>query len=176
MLASFFASSVFLISLLVVWGVILVVNHISYEEDFEWSVGPTIVLAIILFFIPFGKEIMALFLSNLKLGIVCIVLYFVVGFLWSLFKWYRFLINDRDYQINRNKETMKLYGNKGSEKISIPTFSDNKALVSNWITFFPVSMLAQVLKLVFKDIATYIAQFYNKSYTKIVKYVYKDFI
>ena len=175
MLASFFASSVFLIAILVIWGIILVINHISYEESYEWAIGPTIVLGIILFFVPSGKDLWYFFLDNLKLGIIGIVLYFVIGFFWSLFKWYRFLIKDRDFQIKDIAEKAKLY-NRAPDKISIPKFSDNKALVSNWITFFPVSMLAQVLRLVFKDIATYIAQFYNKSYTKIIKYVYKDFI
>ena len=99
----------------------------------------------------------------------------MIGFFWSLFKWYRFLIKDRDTQINKIEEDSKLYTSK-PDKIRIPKFSDNKALISNWITFFPVSMLAQALRLVFKDIATYIAQIYNKSYTKIVKYVFKDYI
>jgi Ca2+/Na+ antiporter len=175
MLASFFASTAFLIALLVIWGIILVINHISYEEDYEWAIGPTIALGIILFFIPSGKDLWYFFLANLKLGIIAIVLYFVIGFFWSLFKWYRFLIKDRDKQIKTIEEEAKLYSRK-PDKIRVPKFSDNKALISNWITFFPVSMLAQALRLVFKDIATYIAQIYNKSYTKIVKYVYKDYI
>ena len=171
---AFFASSMFLIALLAIWGIILVINHISYEEDYEWAIGPTIVLGIILTILPIGREIWNFFLANIKLGLVGIVIYFVIGFLWSLFKWYRFLIKERDYQIKEIERTTKLYPNSIPSKIRIPKFSDNKGLISNWITFFPVSMLAQALRLIFKDIATYIAQIYNKSYTKIVKYVFKD--
>jgi len=168
-MTAFFTSPTFLNILLAIWGIILVINHLNYEEDYEWAIGPTIVLGVILFFIPSGKDLWQLFLANIKLWIISIVLYFVIGFFWSLFKWYRFLIKNRDEEIERTK----LYSN---HNLSIPKFSDNKALISNWITFFPVSMLAQLLKLIFKDIAKYISQFYNKSYTKIVNYVYKDFV
>lgn len=173
---AFFASSMFLITLFAIWGIILVINHIGYEEDYEWAIGPTITLGIILFLLPTGKELFNFFLNNLKLGIIGIVLYFIIGFLWSLFKWYRFLIKDRNFQIEEIERRAKLYPKSTPDKIIIPKFSENKALISNWITFFPISILAQILKLIFKDVALQVIKIYNKSYTKIVKYVFKDYV
>jgi len=78
--------------------------------------------------------------------------YFAVGPAWAFWKWYRFLIDRRDY-------TKKVYANHqaGGEHMRIketleehlkknqPTAANNKARIVAWILLWPFSVLGSLL-------------------------------
>jgi hypothetical protein len=133
------------------------------------------------------------FLSHVVLTLEYAAAYiFVVGVLWSFFRWWRHLANwrfgykeVRNTWLKRNNLALdaKLTDEQRDRMLSVigynyrtvPTASANKARITAWMIFWPFSMIGWALNEPVKRIANWLFNVFKGTYQRIADYMFKDF-
>lgn len=112
----------------------------------------------------------------------CGLLFLAAGVLWSLFKWYRFVVKQAEdarrrldiqisvYQSNRGYP-YKMDTEEGRQDFlndAKPLVSRYKARIAGWIAFWPLSILWTVLTELLQDVFERIVEFFKSYYQRIV--------
>lgn len=106
--------------------------------------------------------------------------YFVIGTLWSLFKWYLLALKQ-----HKKLYEFGTYGKMKREDYSDqewatrverlkPVAKENKAKITGWITYWPTSVLMTLLRGIIEDFSAWTAETFNGYYNKIVGHVFKE--
>lgn len=132
-------------------------------------------------FALFGAAFISFLMVNLKIILIGAVLYFVLGGVWSVFKWYRLNIkvrNSYNRAISNGDSHAKAvsYAKEMNNVYSIPPSpSKHKSTITFWIVSWPFSIVTWVLGDLVVDICNYVYEFLASIYTSITKNVFKDF-
>lgn len=92
-------------------------------------------------------------------------LYFVVGAVWSMVKWYFYLINVREDMIERNTK----------ERPHNSYASNNKGRIMSWVGHWPFSMIGTLVGDFLTKILRTIYETFSSVYERIEKKIFKDF-
>lgn len=99
--------------------------------------------------------------------------YFIAGAIWSLFKWYYFVLDIKEQQIKESKED---YNKKHGFKFEIPMPGDFKSDIILWMSYWPLSFIWTMIDNPFKRIFSRIFKNLENVYTRISNYIFKDVI
>jgi hypothetical protein len=91
--------------------------------------------------------------------------YILIGLVWSVVKWYFFLLNARDKAVERQKDGRIL------ENYELPTAAKNKARIITWMSYFPFSMLWTVINEPFKRLYNFLYGRFVSVFERLEKYV-----
>ena len=96
-------------------------------------------------------------------------MYLGVGLVWSLFKWYFFLV--------KRKERLLSYSTKKKlSKDDIPKAADNKSRIITWMTYWPFSAFWTMIDEPVKKFFRFVYSKTEKIFQKMSDLVYKDVI
>lgn len=95
------------------------------------------------------------------------VLYFALGAAWSVFKWFKYLVNWRDERLQTN-----MAFSFTDERI--PKAAEHKSDITGWIIFWPLSAIAYLVWDLIADIANRIYKLFAGLYDQVTNYVFKD--
>lgn len=145
----------------------------AFEEHPEsgWA-GFTILITLVLLSIfgnwEFFKKILLFVKDNPFTIFGCILIYIIIGIVWSFFKWYNYLRKIRD-EIKDKRE-------RGSSPTStpIPKFDEEKALIISWMTYWPFSMLWTLMHNLIRDVFNFISDQLKGAYEKVIKNLFKE--
>lgn len=129
-----------------------------------WSTILIIVVLTLYYFFGSKEDVKNLFIylrDNPGSSIAFIGIYLVIGVVWSIFKWYFFLLNKRDKVLKRNDFW----------ESDIPKAKDHKAKIISWMSYWPFSafwtLLNDPIKRTFKFIYSKIEKVYEKMTEKV---------
>ena len=94
-----------------------------------------------------------------------VLLYLFVGTIWSLIKWYMYLIEMRDHY--------KKYGS-GSYYKDNYSLNENKERILNWMVYWPLSVFWILIKHPLRNMFKWIIKTFGAQYQKISDNVLKD--
>jgi hypothetical protein len=115
-----------------------------------------------------------------------------LGVVWSFFRWWRHLAHWRfDYQqvrdtwLKRNgfksaadlsgEQLEKMLSSIGYNYRTVPTASSNKARITAWMVFWPLSVIGWALNEPVKRAANALFNLFKGTYQRIADYMFKDF-
>jgi hypothetical protein len=172
------------------WGVvILLLLLIGFWSEKERGIASLFVTAVVFgSYISLSKiDPMSVYnaLSFWKL-VAYIASYLAIGAGWSVFSWRLLNINNRNSYLSQKKEYLES-GKTDSEwmikvasdyhlrKISVQSVTtENKERLSNWIAFWPASMIWRVMSDWIWNVVKLIREVLDKIYTAVGADVYKD--
>ncbi len=99
--------------------------------------------------------------------------YFLAGAIWSIVKWYYFLLNSKEEQKKRKIDYPSL---AKDFKFKIPKPSEHKSDIILWMSYWPFSAFWTLIDNPFKKIFNGIFKRLEGVYNKIAAYVFKDLI
>ncbi len=110
------------------------------------------------------------FLSYIKdnpgIIILCFAGYFIAGAVWSIVKWYYFVVDKRDEYLEYNRRS----------DFKIPSPKEYKSDIMLWMSYWPVSAVWTIINNPFKKIFIRIQKSLEGVYEKISAHVFKDLI
>jgi hypothetical protein len=106
------------------------------------------------------KSVLTFIKEKTLFFIISIIVYFIIGLIWSVFKWWIFL----------RKEAQKYI--KSQNFSSRPKPSDNSATITMWITYWPVSLFWFTVSNPFVKLGEFIGTYFTGIYERISKSVW----
>lgn len=91
--------------------------------------------------------------------------YVLIGLIWSVVKWYFFLLNARDKAVEKHNDGDVLYD------YELPTAAKNKARIITWMSYFPFSMLWTVINEPFKRLYNFLYARFVSVFERLEKFV-----
>ncbi len=138
------------------------------EDTHEYWAGFVILLTLILLAIfgnwEFFKTILIWIQHNPFVFIGYLILYAIIGIIWSFFKWYGYLRKKRDY-----------FRKWSGDKHKIPQFQDHISRIVSWMMYWPFSALWTLSYSLFRDVFNYLAEQLRGAYESIIKNMFKEF-
>ncbi|MEI6672352.1 MAG: hypothetical protein WCL02_03105 [bacterium] len=154
-------------------SIICIIRLVEFNDDDDdthnyWA-GMIIVLTMVLLAI-FGnwestKKIFLFIQDNPFTIFGEVLLYIIIGIIWSFFKWYMYLKPIRD--CFRKQEKV--------EKDEIPKFDNNISQVICWMMYWPFSALWTLTHNLFKDIYKFLAEKLKGLYESMINRMFKEF-
>lgn len=162
----------FWVLLVVTFG--LLTGYVNRNKDDDGKIATFFFVAsLALFFFLGNKDLFFSLLDYIKnkpLGFIGYVAgYLSIGAVWSIVKWYYFLI---DYK-NKYLSEKSNYPNR---TLTIPTASEYKSDIIMWMTYWTVSLFWTLIHQWVGKIWTKIYQNLEGVYNKISKNIFKDII
>lgn len=99
-------------------------------------------------------------------------MYFVIGAAWSVFKYWRFLINAR--KIVQSHGTR--YGSSSSRDLEKYKFENNKSRIATWVMFWPWSFIGYFISDLIQKIADTIVDLLKGVYSRVYESVFGDLL
>ena len=133
-------------------------------------------LTLVLFYLfGAGQELSNLgsfILSNPLVVVVAILAYIVLGSVWSIIKWYFYVVQARTDYIN-NDYSGKIY-TISDIKNNIPKASSNKGRITSWMFYWPFSVIITLFNEPIKNIFNKIYYKFTSSFDKISNNVFMN--
>lgn len=146
----------------------------AIELDYPGRATGVFIAFAILFFFLGGREaikdLLSFMTSNPPGAIGFIVGYFVAGTVWSIAKWYFFLLNIRD----RALENREHFTSVQSRMITIPKVKEHKSRIVGWMVYWPFSAVWTILNDPVRRIFLHIYRKIEKVMQKMANNVFKD--
>lgn len=130
------------------------------------SVGPMLTLVSVLTYLFMCGLIGYTYnfiINNPTTFLTCFVGYFLIGILWSFYRYYLFMKDEVKTYNYLKKEDLK-------QQTSISR-SDNIQMISNWIINWPISMIVYIFYDLLGDLCNMIINYFKSIYDKIADYV-----
>ncbi len=108
---------------------------------------------------------------GISIGIFCG--YFIAGAIWSLIKWYYFVLDQKEKQI---KESKTPYNSSKKYSFVMPMPGDFKGDITLWMSYWPLSFIWTMIDNPFKRIFANIFKNLENTYTKISSHIFKDLL
>ena len=169
-----------MIGLLIVVALIIWLLTSTFYDSGKWFT-----LAMIACFgaavLTFGAAFFTFVMLNLKIILIGIIGYFVLGGIWSIFKWYRLNIKIRNsYNRAINNNSSKDYAKSYAKEINSvrsfpPVANEQKSTIVFWIVSWPFSIVTWILGDFVVDVCNYIYELLASVYTSITKSIFADF-
>lgn len=125
----------------------------GWNDEPAGGVGVAVLIGLLLYLIP---DAFAGIVSNPFMLITLVLIYVVVGVVWSFFKWYKKLIYLRD------ERKVK----------SIPQAGDYKCEIICWASYWPLGIIKYVLGDLIQDLFESIWKRFNGGYQRIANKVF----
>lgn len=163
--------------------VIMMLVSVFFDSGMFFSIGAVLSVIFTVFVIG-APVVIAAIVAHFKIVLIGLILYFIAGGLWSIFKWWRFNVavkNSYDEIISKNPslkmnnilyEIRAYYMNK--ELTLPPRASNMKSTITLWIVSWPWSMVAWVLGDFVMEICTSIYKMLGNVYDRITKSIFGD--
>jgi hypothetical protein len=158
--------------------VTFIVGVICCEHDeFAWSTLTTVVGAGLVTWLGADVNPFVWLWQNLADVARFLLFYFAIGGLWSIVKWYLYLLKVRD----KAREDFERFKAAGREKDSHPKrpstsyARENKARLVGWIAHWPFSMVGSVFGDFLTRIVKSIYNVLSDLYDRMANHVFKDF-
>lgn len=178
------------------WLFIIVINiGIVLLEEHDYNFWPVILVVLTVLAIQASSAIHPLsWLAAHPLGILAGVgIYLVAGVFWSFFKWWDYLIDQRDDVLKNaakyvgisfgvtNAETIAEAARQRENRLkflqsNLPNASDNKARITHWMAFWPWSVLAFLLSDFLQKIFRLIYERLQGVYERMAQHVFAGVI
>lgn len=163
--------------------VIMMLVSVFFDSGVYFSIG-AVLSAIFTVFIIGAPVVIAAVIANFKIVLIGLILYFIAGGLWSIFKWWRFNVsikNRYDEIIDSNPSekmsdilySIRVYY-KNKDLTLPPRASKMKTTITLWIVSWPWSMIAWVLGDFVMEICTSIYKMLGNVYDRITKSIFGD--
>jgi len=110
---------------------------LEYDHEGEAFMSLLVMLAALQLFS--GVDIIGFFRSDLRVLALLAMLYFVVGTLWSFFKWFLFVKDQRKAYDEDLAEWDKTGDKRSKPKPNVPQAKENKSRITAWMSFWPWS-------------------------------------
>lgn len=130
----------------------LLFTAIAYDSPFGAFVSTIAAGSIVHFLIGFNLYEFAV--QNQVALYIILALYFPIGVIWSLFKWYLYLTKVKEEHLDKKKRYSQ-------DRVYLvkPEASDNKGRIIAWISYWPISIIWTLIA----DFVTGVARrIYNK--------------
>lgn len=103
-----------------------------------------------------------------------IVLYLLVGVLWSVVKWY-FYVNDRAREHKRRKAKFgSQYSERGYGQITVPQVNEHKSDIIRWMTYWPFSLIFTLINDPFRRLFEFIYRQIHDSLQAMANRAFQD--
>lgn len=134
--------------------VLTVITVIAFwnEEPFG-GVGVVLILGAIFYLIP---GTFSAVLENPIMLLTILLVYVIIGFVWSFFKWYKKLISMRDRGVKQ-----------------APDAGDYKGVIICWAAYWPIGIIRYVLGDLLEDLFTSIWKRFRSVYQRISDKVFE---
>ena len=166
MLLELLVSIPFWIALVTVILMSYLTEHKSSPVAWPFSI---LVVSLVLFYFTGGKLILTnvwLYIQGNYVSLIFkALLFLIVGALWSLYKWYFFLIKAKKEYIESTSSYKK-----------IPSAADNKSKITAWILYWPLSLFATLLTKPITKALNFIFETLKGSYDKMTQKIFADVI
>lgn len=152
----------------------------TFMDSGKWF-SFAIFIGLLTVFVLFGTAFLSFIMLNLKVILIGAISYFVLGGIWSVFKWYRLNIKVRnsyndavskglnhDHAISRAKEVNHV-------RSVPPSPAYHKSTITFWIVSWPFSIVTWILGDLVVDVCNYVYELLAGIYTSITKNIFKDF-
>lgn len=146
------------------------------SDEFGWATTVLVVGTALTAWLGGGINPFAYVWNNLAEVFTFFVLYFAVGALWSIVKWYFYLLKIRDRV--RSGGYDRAYSSAESTKNRRPEVSyarNNKGRIMGWIGHWPFSMVGTFIGDFIKRIVTNIYLTLSKLYDRMADHVFAGF-
>jgi hypothetical protein len=148
---------------LIVFSFILITVFI--ECDFALSATVTLIITFITLYLLVGDDFRSIVSSIIKNPIklfTALFSYFLIGTIWSVVKWYFFLLKEKRKIIEKNDTYWR-----------IPQVKEYKSNIMTWMTYWPFSMIWTLIndpiKRAFREIYEKISKFMQGMSDRIFK-------
>lgn len=131
-----------------------------------------------------GVDVLTFIKSNTANIFALLLLYFVIGLVWSLFKWRKLVVEFKETYLQAKKDILgslestddevvldKIKSRLGYYNTVSIEDQNNKKKITNWIAFWPVSVLVYLLADLFVEIADKIYRSVKFVFNKITQVV-----
>lgn len=170
-------SEIFVIGTLWFWMLIAVsVGLLTYLVNTGNGFGSTAIFVLTILAISFlgnsklVSDIIGYVNLNPGIAIGLFCGYFIAGAIWSLVKWYYFVLEQRDIQLETSKSA---YNKKNGFKFKVPKPGDYKGDIILWMSYWPLSFIWTMIDNPFKRIFAKIFKNLENTYTKISSHIFK---
>lgn len=154
-----------------------------YESGLFFTIG-LFVSAIIMVGIITLPVVINFVMSNILMIVIGFVVYFIVGGIWSIFKWWRFNVDIKkqyDEIIAKNPNASmsailnSFEGYAYNDILTIPPLASNmKSKIVMWIVSWPLSIITWILGDLIVSICNSIYDILGNVYSKITKSIFGD--
>jgi hypothetical protein len=106
-----------------------------------------------------------------------IAFYFFIGVIWSIAKWYFFLMNIKDgllAKVEYDKQNKLTTRGKDWIKDQIPQAKNNKNRITTWMSYWPFSMLWTLINEPIKKAFRYIYARIEGIFQKMSNHIFRD--
>jgi hypothetical protein len=153
-------------------GLLLIVDTVLIENDcFGWTTTSLLVGVGLASWLGAGVNPLAWAFDNLADLVEFFLLFWLIGALWSVFKWYLFLLKIRD----EAKDRAKRYGTKLERRPTYSYASENVWRITSWIVYWPLSMVGSLFGDILTRIVKTIFNVLSGLYEKMANSVFADF-
>lgn len=153
--------------------------NVEYEKGF--SATATMVIASGIAYVLYDFNVISYFLANIKTVLVWFIGYLLIGTIWSIIKWYMYVIAAKNFLIankfvkfrsalGENKEFLF----RGSWQSVPPKFLSNKARFMIWLIYWPISFVWTMINDPVKMAFEWIYSKLGSSMQKISDKVFED--
>lgn len=129
---------------------------------------------VLYYFCGSSEDILSIFnyIKSNTVGLLAwIGVYAALGLVWSFVKWYFFLLNKKDKQLEQLQKDVKYYNRFTESKLELPTAGENKMRIISWMTYWPFSivwtLINEPVKRFFNFIYTRFTSIYDKVHAVI---------
>ena len=148
--------------LLLIISSIIIISFLETDSG-GWATF-TMAITFLLLYIFGAKEILLNFFTYIKTyperGIGLILLYFILGTLYSFAKWYFYLLDAKERGVLKEHYSVR--------------FTENKGRIISWMSYWPLSLVWTFIDQPVKRLFTYIYNRTGKIYQQIYLSVYKE--
>lgn len=152
-----------------------------------WSfVSIAALIGIVYVGVTWGSAILAFVTANIIYILLGAVIFFMIGGLWSVFRWWRYVVNIRDAfivfrdeQLENNPsytqaDLVSKFVSYGPTDITSfpPRASANQSKICMWILLWPFSVVHWIFADLMSSVVKYIAQSLTSVYARITKAVF----
>ena len=153
---------------LIIW---FLESALDETEDYGGGLFSTLTIAAVFalyYFFGSREDVQAFFIyikDNPGFALARVGIYIGIGLVWSIFKWYFFLQNKKEYLLKKFEENKSERWSPISER-DIPKAANNKNRIITWMSYWPLSafwtLINEPVKKLFKFIYSKIESLYEK--------------
>lgn len=137
-------------------------------------------LGVIIVFLLYYNTILSYSFDLNKVVFISIA-YFVVGLMWSIYKWIVFVKFKNEYYLNEKDNILQKHWEDVIKQENIvnlgkrckPLATEHKETITAWIIWWPFSVLRYLFRDFFVDIANWIFKLTSKIFDSITESVFK---
>lgn len=158
------------------WGlglffVLCLIDAVLVENDSEGWATAMLLIGIFSLSWMFGSTNPFVFIwNNLGGFLLYLLVYAGIGGVWSVFKWYLFLLKERDHVLLVTKQ----FGTKAQRPESSYA-RNNKSKITGWISHWPLSIIGTFFGDFLLRLWNYVYKIFGNVYNSISDAVFADF-